>query len=66
MHRKTKAKLLPVTLAAERGESIAPELASPARSSGSIRIELPGRAGVSIESGVEASLVRTVLESLVR
>jgi len=26
---------------------------------------LPGRAGVSIESGVDASLVRTVLESLV-
>jgi transposase-like protein len=56
VHRKTKAKLLPVTLAAERGESIAPGLASPARSSGSSRIALPGRAGMGIESGVEASL----------
>jgi transposase len=66
VHRKSKASLLPVTLAAERGESIASELASPASSSGSIHIELPGRALVSIESGVEASLVRAVLESLVR
>jgi len=66
VHRKTKARLLPVTLAAERSESIAPELASAASSSGSIHIEFPCRAVVSIESGVEASLVRAVLESLVR
>jgi transposase len=33
---------------------------------GAIHIELPGRALVSIESGADASLLRTVLESLRR
>lgn len=35
-----------------------------ARACGSINIEFPGRALVSVESGADARLLRTVLESL--
>ena len=56
--------LIPVTVAqptttrAERSEGAA----SPA--TGAIHIELPGRAMISVESGADSSLVRSILESL--
>lgn len=57
--------LLPVTIAAggvtER-EGPASE-AQPARS-GSIHIEFPGRAMISVESGADPGLLRSILESL--
>jgi transposase len=37
---------------------------APAAVCGSIHIELPGRALISVESGADARLLRTVLESL--
>ena len=57
--------LLPVTIAAPS----APEVGEPASeqssaSSGSIHIEFPGRAMISVESGADAALLRTILESL--
>lgn len=42
------------------------KVAPVAAPSGSIHIELPGRTLVSLESGVDPALVRTVLESLLR
>jgi hypothetical protein len=33
-------------------------------SSGSIHIEFPGRALISVESGADAALLRSILESL--
>lgn len=64
--KEARAELLPVTLAAEPSRAIVPEITAPASPSGSIDIELPGRALVNIESGVDAALVRAVLESLLR
>jgi transposase len=61
-----KAELLPVTLAAESNKPSKVEVISPTAPSGSIHIELPGRAVISVESGVDTSLVRAVLESLLR
>ena len=62
---EAKAELLPVTLAAG-SKPIKAEVISPTAPSGSIHIELPGRAVISVESGVDTSLVRAVLESLLR
>ena len=45
---------------------MAPEVTPIATPSGSIHIELPGRALVSVESGVDPALVRAVLGSLLR
>ncbi|MGC2303959.1 IS66-like element accessory protein TnpA [Candidatus Binatus sp.] len=61
------SKLLPVIVsdAAEAPEESTSE--EPAKSSGGvIHIELPGRALVSIESGVDPALVNTVLARLMR
>lgn len=61
------AALLPVTVSSlsepeiERAEQL-PQ--TQAMSSGSIHIELPGRAVISIESGADHVLIRAVLESL--
>ena len=58
--------LLPVTIAGRRepaGEVPIEEQPASA-GTGSIHIEFPGRATVSIESGADSSLVRQVLESL--
>lgn len=57
-------KLLPIIVAEQ--EEIAKPDAGPvlATSSGSIHIELPGRALVSIEGSVDPALVRAVLMSL--
>jgi transposase len=61
------ALLLPVTIAAtsEPKEEAADEQCElPPSSSGSIHIELPGRAVISVESGADHVLIRTILESL--
>jgi transposase len=63
---EAKAELLPVTLATETRIPSMAEVVPPAPPSGSIHIELPGRAVISIESGVDTSLIRAVLESLLR
>jgi transposase len=63
---EAKAELLPVTLAAEPKKPRKAEVFPPVPPSGSIHIELPGRAVISVESGVDTSLVRAVLESLLR
>jgi transposase len=64
-----RTKFLPVTVVAEPTGVVVPEVAStaaPAPPSASIHIELPGRALVSVEAGVDPELVRTVLGSLLR
>jgi transposase len=55
--------LLPVTIVApsERAERDAEQQP---RTFGSIHIEFPGRAMVSVESGADLSLLRSILESL--
>jgi transposase len=57
-------KLLPVIVsdAADDVPSDQPDVSS----SGMIHVEFPGRARVSIESGADPSLVRAVIESLIR
>ena len=62
----SRVELLPVTVSSEPESVMSPELAPLAVSSGSIHIELPGRALVSVESGVDPALVRAVLGSLLR
>ena len=62
--KEARAELLPVTLAAEASSALVREIAPVPP--GSIHIELPGRALVSVESSVDAALVRAVLESLLR
>ena len=55
--------LVPVTVDSPRDESReTEEAARPA--AGAIHIELPGRATISVESGADSSLVRSILESL--
>jgi hypothetical protein len=49
--------LLPVTLATETRSPSMAEVVPPTSPSGSIHIELPGRAVISIESGVDTSLI---------
>jgi transposase len=61
-----RTELLPVTVTAEPDSVLAPEVSQVLTSSGSIHIELPGRALVSVESGVDPTLVRAVLGSLLR
>ena len=64
--KQPRAELLPVTVTDERRSVIDPEIAPVVIPSGSIHIELPGRALVSVESGVAPELVRAVLGSLLR
>ena len=64
--KQARTELLPVTLAAEPSRMIMPEAPSVAASSGAIHIESPGRGLVTVENGVDAALVRVVLESLQR
>lgn len=55
--------LVPVTVDSPRDEGRqTEETARPA--TGAIHIELPGRATISVESGADSSLVRSILESL--
>ena len=55
--------LIPVTVSASEA-SDEPEEAAQASSGGAIHIELPGRAMISVESGADPVLLRSVLESL--
>lgn len=67
--KQPQAKLLPVTVEAEASSVVVPDVVStppPVSSFASIHIELPGRALVSVEAGVDPELVRTVLGSLLR
>ena len=67
--KQSRAKFLPVAVVPEPSCIVVPEVAPAppsAPSSASIHIELPGRALVSVEDGVDPELVRTVLGSLLR
>ena len=66
--RQSPPELLPVTIASEPRSIAVTEIASgvPSSSTGSIHIELPGRALVSVEGSVDPELMRTVLGSLLR
>ena len=55
--------LIPVTVSNPEDEKREPEAAAPS-AGGSIHIELPGRALISVESGADPSLLRSILESL--
>jgi len=55
--------LIPVTVSNREDEKREPE-AVPPSAGGSIHIELPGRALISVESGADPSLLRSILESL--
>jgi len=57
--------LLPVTLSAACESAMRkPALQQERSTSGSIHIEFPGRALISVESGADATLLRSILESL--
>ncbi len=60
----SQSKLLPVTVTAEPGIVTGREMAPAAAPAGSIHIELPGRALIHVEAGVDPELVRAVLGSL--
>jgi transposase len=67
--KQSRPELLPVTIAPEPKTIAVAEVISGAPSSfstGSIHIELPGRALVSVEGSVDPELMRTVLGSLLR
>lgn len=55
-----------MTVTAEPDSVMLPEASAALTPSGSIHIELPGRALVSVESGVDPALVRAVLGNLLR
>src|ERR1700745_3617872 len=63
---EAKAELLPVRLAAESNKLSKAEVFPPVPPPGSIHIELPGRALVSVESGVDTAMGQGVVESLLR
>ena len=63
---QSRTELLPVIVTSEPDRVMTPELVPLAAPSGSIHIELPGSALVSVESGVDPALVRAVLGSLLR
>jgi transposase-like protein len=63
---EAKTELLPETLASKSGRRGRAEVVSSAPASGSTHIELPGRAVISVASGVDTSLVRAEHESLLR
>ena len=57
--------LLPVTVAASsEAETREPINQQQPATSGSIHIEFPGRAMISVEHGADAALLRSILESL--
>jgi transposase len=70
---ETSAALLPVVLSPEEASAVTVDAAVTEKSSikpvaampgGAIHIELPGRVKIRVESGVDAALLRAVLESL--
>ena len=66
VRQPAQSKLLAVTVTSEPSSVTEPGIAPATTSSGSIHIELPGRAVISVEPGVDPELVRTVLGSLLR
>ena len=59
------AALIPVTVSSGGEASSEPAQAPPAASSGgAIHIELPGRAMISVDSGADPVLLRSILETL--
>jgi transposase len=60
---ESSVALIPVTVSNREEEKRAPEVVVPA-AGGAIHIELPGRAVISVESGADPTLLRTLLESL--
>jgi transposase len=59
--------LLPVTVSAPCAAAVASghvDTKQLPASGGSIHVEFPGRATISVESGADATLLRTILESL--
>ena len=66
VRQQAQSKLLPVTVTAEPNSVTLPGIGPVIARSGSIHIELPGRAVISVEAGVDPELVRTVLGSLLR
>lgn len=64
--KQPRTELLPVIVTDERHSVVSSEVAPVVTPSGSIHIELPGRALVSVESGIDPELVRAVLGSLLR
>jgi transposase len=64
--RQAQTRLVPVTVTAEPSSVTLSGIAAAVAPSGSIHIELPGRAVISVEAGVDPDLVRAVLGSLLR
>lgn len=58
------AALIPVTVSNPEDERRASESAATTADGGTIHIELPGRALISVESGADPVLLRSILESL--
>lgn len=61
--REPSVALIPVTVSNSEDAGREPEAVAPP-AAGAIHIELPGRAVISVESGADPMLLRTVLESL--
>lgn len=59
-------RLLPVTVADEASHQARGDAGTTPSRTGTINIELPGRALVSVEGSVDVDIVRAVLESLRR
>jgi transposase len=66
VRQQAQTRLVPVTVTAEPNSARLAGIAPVTVPSGSIHIELPGRAVISVEAGVDLELVRTVLGSLLR
>jgi transposase-like protein len=66
VRQQAQTRLVPVTVTAEPNSARLPGIAPAIAPSGSVHIELPGRAVISVEAGVDPELVRTVLGSLLR
>ena len=66
VRQQGQTKLMPVTVTAEPNSITLAGIAPVTAASGSIHIELPGRAVISVEAGVDPELVRAVLGSLLR
>jgi transposase len=66
VRQQAQSKLLPVTVTAEPNSVTLSGRVPAIAPTGSIHIELPGRAVISVEAGVDPELVRAVLGSLLR
>ena len=66
VRQQAQTRLVPVTVTAEPNSARLSGIAPVTAASGSIHIELPGRAVISVEAGVDPELLRTVLGSLLR